>query len=521
MIKMLLILVILMNVAFGAAASGLPPRILFIPHDDRPVSLDYTADTLQAAGFDIVTPPRGLLGARGIPGNADGLWVWLMDNLSGADAAVISGDMLLYGGLVESRRHTLPNAVISARLANLKRIKESNPNVKLYVFTSIMRSPKFSAGGVEPDYYDQYGPAIFRITALEDKQEADRLTAAEKRELKAARASVPADVMEDWLNRRRQNFSANAELLQLTRQGVFDLLVLGRDDNAPYSQTHRENRALLTAAAGLSPARFQSIPGVDELAMVLLTKAANDSALRVPIVTVRYAPGVGPETVPSYSDEPIGRSVNSHLFAAGMIPLPSAAQSDFTLLVNTDADGITREASSPANRMQASPAARALAEEAQRLINQQIKVVIADAAYANGADNGLMNELKKRRLLSRLTAYSGWNTPNNTVGFAIGQGMLALNMTENSRKRLLAVRLLDDWAYQANIRTQLVNEVLVPLQGDYFYLNSLQPVMTQTAQQKIDDFAVNQLSEFDLKHIQVSFPWNRMFELAVEAAIKN
>ena len=131
-----------------------------------------------------------------------------------------------------------------------------------------------------------------------------------------------------------------------------------------------------------------------------------------------------------------------------------------------------------------------------------------------------MNELKKRRLLSRLTAYSGWNTPNNSVGFAIGQGALALDMSENSRKKMLAVRLLDDWGYQANIRTQLVNEVMVPSQGNYFYLNDLQPAMTQAAQQKIDEFAANQLSEFDVEHIQVSFPWNRMFELAVEAAIK-
>lgn len=518
---MLLILVILMNVAFGAAASGLPARILFIPHDDRPVSLDYTADTLKAAGFDIVTPPRELLGTRGIPGDAERLWDWLRDNLSDADAAVLSGDMLLYGGLVESRRHTLSDAVIDARLANMRHLKESNPDAKLYVFTSIMRSPKFSAGGVEPDYYEQYGPAIFRITALEDKQESDRLTSAERRELKAARASVPAEVMEDWLNRRRQNFKANTELLQLARQGVFNSLTLGRDDNAPYSQTRRENRELLKSASGISPVRFQSIPGVDELAMVLLTKAANDSAFRIPIVSVRYAPGYGPETVPAYSDEPIGRSVDAHLFAAGMIPLHSARQPDFVLLVNTDADGITREANSPLNRPQASPSARALAEEAQRLINQQVKVVIADVAYANGADNGFMHELKKRRLLSRLTAYSGWNTPNNSVGFAIGQGALALDMTENSRMKMLAVRLLDDWGYQANIRTQLVNEVMVPSQGNYFNLNGLRPVMTQAAQQKIDEFAVNQLSEFAVEDIQVSFPWNRMFELAVEAAIKN
>lgn len=520
-IKILLILILLMNVAFSAFASIPKARILFIPHDDRPVSLQYTVDTLAAAGFEIVTPPRELIGTRGIPGNADKMWDWLFGELSGADAAVLSGDMLLYGGLVESRRHTLSTAVINERLNNISRIKQVNPDIKLYVFTSIMRSPTFSAGGVEPDYYEQYGPAIFRITALEDKQEINPLTIKEMDELRTLHAAVPKNIIEDWFGRRQQNFIANKKLIQMAHQNVFDFLILGRDDNAPYSQTHRENRKLLKAAQGLSAARFQSVPGVDELAMVLLTKSANDSILQVPLAAVKYAPGSGPETVPSYSDEAIGKSVNAHLFAAGVIPLGSPKRADFTLLVNTDEFGITREAGSPENRAEASLVAQTLANEAEQLIKQHMKVVIADAAYANGADNGLMHELKRRRLLSRVTAYSGWNTPNNSVGFAIGQGTLALGMSEHNRKRLLAIRLLDDWGYQANIRTQLVYDVLVPSHGNYFYLNDLKPILNQTAQQKIEHFAADQLSEFDLKQIKVDFPWNRMFELNVEVAIKN
>jgi hypothetical protein len=38
--------------------------------------------------------------------------------------------------------------------------------------------------------------------------------------------------------------------------------------------------------------------------------------------------------------------------------------------------------------------------------------------------------------------------------------MLAPQMTTASRQKLLAERYLDDWAYQANIRSQLNREIV-------------------------------------------------------------
>lgn len=51
--------------------------IVYIPMDDRPVNLEYVVDTAQAAGVDIVVPPKALLGTRGEMGDPEGLWAWL------------------------------------------------------------------------------------------------------------------------------------------------------------------------------------------------------------------------------------------------------------------------------------------------------------------------------------------------------------------------------------------------------------------------------------------------------------
>ena len=84
---------------------------------------------------------------------------------------------------------------------------------------------------------------------------------------------------------------------------------------------------------------------------------------------------------------------------------------------------------------------------------------IADVAYANGSDNALRENLRKKEMLFKLKAYSGWNTPTNSSGFVIGEGMLAKYMKEEAVKDLLLTRYLDDWAYQANVRNIIARQL--------------------------------------------------------------
>ena len=129
-----------------AQAAEYKPTLLFVPHDDRPVSFHYTTDTVTAAGYNVLVPPDGLIGTRDKPGDPDRLWQWVFSAAREADALVLSSDMLLYGGLVSSRRHDIPEAMLLERVDNFAKLKKLNPDIKLYVFTTIMRSPRSSAG---------------------------------------------------------------------------------------------------------------------------------------------------------------------------------------------------------------------------------------------------------------------------------------------------------------------------------------------------------------------------------------
>lgn len=501
---------------FMAGGNVEAKTVLYIPADDRPVSFENTVDTGKAANLNVLTPPAEYLAGRNRKGDTEKLWQWLNEHVKQADAVVVSADSLIYGGLVDSRTHDYASYVLEWRLKRFHKLKEENHGVRLYVFSTIMRTPQASAGGVEPWYYEKYGPSIFTITALKDKAEQKGLSAEEQQRLEAAVKTVPQEVMDDWMGRREKNFKINAGLIELLRNGDLNYLLIGRDDTAPYSQSHKEGLAITKLAEGLPASKFASFPGADQLGMVMLTRAYNDLTVQIPIVQVEYTIGAGGATVPTYEDQPIAKTINDHIIAAGGIVMGKPHKPDLILAVNTPVNGKTLEAEALDNIAMPSFSTRQFVQKVAENLAAGRKVAVADIAFANGADNALMREIVDFKLADKLSAYSGWNTASNTLGFAIGQGMMASSMNDYGRKKLLAVRYLDDWAYQANIRSQLYREVLYPNNGNLMYLNELEPLLTLKASEKISRFAERNLKDFPINEIKVSFPWNRMFELHVE-----
>ena len=489
--------------------------VLYIPADDRPVSLEYSVDTVKAAKFDIMTPPVEYLAGRGRLGDPEKLWQWLFDNCKQADAIVVSADSLIYGGLVDSRTHNFESYVLDWRMRRFNHLNEINPQARVYVFSTVMRTPQASIGGVEPPYYEIYGPSIFLMTALQDKEEVKGLSSTEQKTLKAAIAAIPKDALEDWEKRRAKNLKINEQLIAATKKGQFSYLIIGRDDTSPFSQSHKESRLLSKVAAGLPASKYNSFPGADQLGMIMLVRAYNDLTLQIPIVQVEYSMGAGGTTVPSYEDQPIATTINEHIIAAGGIVMTKPQKPDMVLAVNTPLNGITLEAESISNISAPSDGVCQFVNSIEKFIKQGNKVAVADIAFANGADNSFMRALSDKHLLMALSSYSGWNTASNTLGYTIGQGMMARDMSDQDRKRLLAVRYLDDWAYQANIRRELYYDTIYPNNGSLTNLSWLEPVLTQRASEKIKLFARKNLSDIPSEKVKVSFPWNRMFELTV------
>ena len=506
---------------FGEAAKKEPvtEKIVFVPHDGRPISSKQTADVVQRVGYDVVVPPPELLGSREDWGHPDELWTWLDENLAqpGVKAAVISSDAMIYGSLVGSRKHDYTRSQVLARAARFDELQRTHRKIPLYVFGSIMRTPRTgeASGHEEPEYYRRYGADIFRYTVLRDKEEVEGLTRRERKEYDFLGRLIPQEALADWMGRREKNYAVNEYLIDLLRKrDTFRYLTLGRDDNAPFSQTHLESRHLTEAGADLGKTRFQTMAGIDEIALLMLTRAVNEQKHEVPFVFARYNWGRGADTVPAYSDEKIGTSVGDAVLAAGGMMVRAPEKADVVLMVNTNPDGRTYEANAVLNDGPPREGTTYFADIVADYVAKGYPVSVADIAFANGADNALMAELQRRGLLYKIQAYAGWNTPTNSSGFALGEGMLVRHMDGDSIDHLLTTRYLDDWAYQANVRNVIARQ-LTWLRGDGFYgsLGTKIDAVSMRSSHMMNRFIEENLPPLaEVDSVVVTFPWNRMFE---------
>lgn len=139
--KILLAGLMLLPLPSVQAAEKQRETMLFLPMDNRPVCSSYVVKTMEAAGYNVLVPPDKYLASYNRNGNPDELWKWLVKRAPQADAAVISTDSLIYGGLVASRTHHEPQAVLEERLKRLETLRDQSP-VRLYAFSTLMRTPR-------------------------------------------------------------------------------------------------------------------------------------------------------------------------------------------------------------------------------------------------------------------------------------------------------------------------------------------------------------------------------------------
>lgn len=479
---------------------------------------EYVQQTMAAVDCRVILPPEKYIASHEHEGNPEKITEWLQTKAPKADAAIISTDSLLYGGLVASRTHHISRQQLNQRLGVLRNLSSVLP-IKIYAFSTIMRTPKASKGNVEPPYYSSWGPKLFAYSELLDKQDQGKLTAKDAQALQALESQLPEEYLQDWLSRRKLNMAINVELTRIARMGKFHYLAIGKDDNAALSATHMEARQLSMTTFEVPATTLQIIDGVDQLGLLLLVRAYNEAQGLSPRIHPLYSPGVGPATLPQFSDAKLQDSVPQQIIAAGAQVLnksTEATEADLILALNTPPDGIVKDSTADENQFFASAANKKFAAQLGKLLQGTVPVSLADISYSNGGDNGFMDLLARTTDLNRLAAYNGWNTADNAVGYAIAQGLLAPYMQPQERQRLLRQRIIDDWYYQSNARRKVSDELEKHDREDMKYelLQAEEPVLafvTGDCQRMAKKYTVTKGC-----HFKLSFPWSRLFEVEVQ-----
>ena len=438
-------------------------KIGFLPIDNRPVC--YTLP-VQIARLDrsieFFIPERKLLGDLTMQADISGLFKWL-ENLPECDAIVLSLDTIAYGGLIPSRRSPETFEEIKDRIERLKEILATK-HAKIYAFSSIMRISNNNINEEEKEYWARWGKRIFDYSYQTHKLGCESCIAN----------IIPSEILDDYISTRKRNFEINKIYLEWQKERLLDTLVFSKDDCAEYGFNVQEAKAL-EALDGFTKT------GADEIPLTLLARAINKPLKIAPVFA---APG-SRNLISNYEDVPVETSVKGQIELAGC-SVAEVEEADIILYVNNfehrqgeivmgvdtkPFDGIWEKPDKP--------------------------YMIADVRFANGADNAFVEQIINSGYDRNFYGYSGWNTTANTLGSLICAGKIrfcAGDYNENAFKALEAIRLLDDWAYQANTRQMRDIDLKHAMYG---------------YEERVNKFLGTNFAP------EYKFPWNRRFEVEV------
>lgn len=506
------------------------PRLLLIPLDDRPSSVDFPVRIGAIAGATVMPPPRERLGRFTQPADVDAVQRWMRTTVDASfDAVIVSIDLLAYGGLVASR--TLESASIEQALARLRLLREIRaryPRLPIYVSASLMRLAPTADGQNEA-----YREALARWAEIAP----DSMRPAEAEELKRLRGRIPDAILTAYRATRTRNIRVHEALLDLSAEGVLTHLVFTQDD-ARARGVHLGEREHLTAQVarrGLQE-RISIQSGTDEFGMLLVARALTALRGRSPLVAVQYvAPGDSARVMP-FEDRPLAETVRAHLWLAGA-RIPDAREAGtpdeaaLQLVVHTARATGRGAASSPDGSARAAALVRA----------SPLPVILADidpTGVIQGADTTLTDLLTASPLFSTLLGYGGWNTAGNAVGTAVAHGVVrwlaeqdadaGSRYWQGAHAAFLLDRWLDDDLYKSRIRPALVASVRA--RGwDPFRLTAAQ---TETIEDELRAAVQRRVAmTTDLSGmigtrcrltapVEVRLPWGRTFEVAFDFTMR-
>ena len=444
-------------------------KIVFLPIDNRPVCYQMPEMIGEIyKNCEIVLPDREFLGGLDKIADISNLFEWLKSKSKSADYIILSLDTIAYGGLIPSRRSKETLEEIFLRQNNLKNILK-NTNAKIFAFSSIMRISNNNINQEEKEYWNLYGEKIFKYsydTCKYGKADTD----------------VPKEILDDYINTRKRNFEVNKKYLEWQKEGILDTLIFSKDDCAEYGFNVKE-------AEDLEKLGGYTKTGADEIPLTLLAGTISKKIKVYPeFLEPKYK-----HLISNYEDVSIEKSVLGQLELAGC-EIVNKEDADVILLINNFID----------------KQGEIVMKRSTELFNGDLLLpdkpyIIADVRLANGADNNLVKQIFKHPADERFLGYAGWNTSANTLGSLIcGMKFSYLAKSENSFdikafKNFEAVRLLDDWAYQANVRQELnATDIKLTAEKMLPYENLIKQFLN---------------TEFNTRY---SFPWERLFEVEID-----
>ena len=536
-------------------------RIIYVPLDNRPCNARFPGLLARMVDFELVMPPLDILGEARQEAQPSRIADWLVQQHGSIDCAIISLDMLAYGGLVPSRTMNAAPETALERLDVLARLRDQLGEAAVYAFSTIMRLSITANSSETGRYWEpmrQYSEISYRVNRLGQAEYEERLRELEEQ--------IPAEIISDYRAARERNHRVNLRAIDETAEHHIDFLALTQEDAAEYGLHIDEQERLRDRVASLNiDDRVMIYPGADEAGMTLLARFIHRHMLKTPTVRVLYSSEEGADRIATFEDRPLRQSVEAHVAAVGA-ELTEREEADLLLAVNAPVEGQRADYQRGAARDRRRREVRNLLRNAAAAAPQRI--ALADVAFPNGADEALMRELRHSSLQPhRLLSFAAWNTAGNSLGSALAHGTLRLIAlqdkgafdlaqlladispmrylellnsvidSERAHIEFLFGRFVDDWLYQSRVRMEVTEKVVELLQASVFDLSTSYRQTERMVAQELsaaasdlwtDHFLAQEMVQIGidqsrsslvldaLEETRVRLPWRRLFEVELD-----
>ncbi len=530
------------------AQPALTSKVLLIPLDDRPPCLQFPVKMGAIGDAEIVTPPRNLLGRFTEFGRSEEIIKWLRtQNLKSFDAAVISLDMLAYGGLVAMREYETSMEDALKRAQFIREIRKAVPKMPIYGSSVIMRLAP--TGNVTNEAY-RSNLARWAEISVDGTKKAETIELEKK---------IPGEALQRCKMARQRDLKLNLFAMDLVKEKIIDYLILSQDDAKP-NGVHVADRERLIDYVQTNNLgdRIAVQPGADEVSMLLLARATSAKYNYHPKIKAVYSDERLADQFMPYEDRPLRKTVSFHIKAVGGTEVTDEKESDilFYVFVSRFQDGKAEQFVRQVDSNFIIHGADASTE-----VQNPKNVIIADVdpkGEIQGADITFSEELKRVSLFSRVSGYASWNTAGNTIGTALPHGFIFALMQKKfgipdgtwkmpkpefeRRTRIMKRvgfaqnwfilnRLLDDYVYHSIVRAEAMK--FAKDQGwNVFRFDEQQttaaeqfcsPSIKGAVWQTLNGFSRVRFTDSfceDVENFKFSLPWGRTFEAEIDFKLK-
>jgi len=478
-----------------------------IPLDSRPCNTLWLEQLAKIAGYNMLMYPRKSCGDLFKGASFLDQLAWLKENAQEFDYLIISLDGLTSGGLVQTRTGNANLELINANLNFLAELKALNPNLKIYLFDTLMRTSITTLSNETAKYwalmneFSRLKGEIYFNNREEDRKKLDEIT-----------KQIPNEIIEKYLNARNIKHTIDKLAIDLVKQGLADYLIILQEDSMPNGIQQIEQSTLISLINenNLND-KIKFYNGTDEGALLLFAKIILLDNNLAPNIYLHLPYAGALDKTMLFEDRPFITNLKL-MFETINFKFSSYEDADFVLSIYTEKENVDLDL---ATTKEVKPTNDAIFKNYINELNTYIKekdVCFVDLLFPNGGSTDILKLID----FKNLKCYSAWNTASNSLGSALANVASMIVAKHNKLNSLdLATnfkleRILDDALYQYEVR-RIVSEKLLEENVNIYNLGNKGEEVLALVTKLMEEKAI----EYTEKKFTVTLPWNRMFEAEI------